>query len=90
MITEWFLGLCQQIADWFLSLFPEWDVPGDIVGFDNTLNGFVGSFDGLGVWVPWTLLFVCVGISIAAYLIGLSVRAGRWVLGLVPTMGGGT
>lgn len=90
MISEWVIGLIGTIGEWFLGLFPEWEVPAEIAGFDTTLNGFIGSFDGLGVWVPWALLVVCVGIAIASYLIGLTVRAARWVLGLAPTMGGGT
>jgi hypothetical protein len=90
MVTEFFLGVIAGIVDWFLGLFPEWVVPAELVSFDDTLNGFIGSFSGLGVWVPWALLVVCVGIAIASYLVGLAVRAGRWILGLAPTMGGGT
>lgn len=90
MISEWFIGLINTIATWFLSLFPEWEPPAEIVNFDSTLNGFLASFSGLGVWVPWALLVTCVVITIGAYLVGLTVRAARWVLGLVPTMGGNT
>lgn len=90
MISEWFIGLIQTVANWFIGLMPEWDAPPEFVNFDATLNGFTASFNGLGVWVPWALLVTCVVIAIAAYLIGLTVKAARWVLGLVPTMGGGT
>lgn len=90
MISEWFIGLINTVATWFLGLFPEWEAPAEIVNFDATLNGFTSSFSGLGVWVPWSLLVVCVGIAIAAYLVGITVRGARWVLGLVPTMGGNT
>ena len=90
MITEWLIALAVGVADWFLGIFPAWTVPAEIAGFDDTVNGFTASFTGLGVWVPWTLLIVCIGITLGAVAVNWIVKAARWVLGLVPTMGGGT
>lgn len=90
MITEFFITLSATIADWFMGLFPEWNVPPEVAGFDNTVNGFIDDFSGLGVWAPWPLLISIAGIAIIAFTIQLTVKAARWLIGLIPTMGGGT
>jgi len=90
VITEWLISVATSIAGWLVGLLPTWTVPSQITGFDDTLNEFIGGFGGLGVWVPWALVVICVGISVGAWLIGVGVKALRWVVGLIPTMGGGT
>jgi hypothetical protein len=88
VISEWFITIGIGFAGWVVGLFPEWDVPSEVAGFDDMLNGFIAPFSSLGAWVPWTVIFICVGLAVAAWVIGWGVKAIRAVAAHVPFVGG--
>lgn len=89
MITEWLIGLGVAVAEWFLSLFGTSDPPEWLVTLSDWLGALVGSASGLGVWIPWGLAFGVAGTVLALWLSGFLIKGVRWLIGLIPTMGGG-
>lgn len=89
MITEWFISIGQAIADWFLGLLGTADAPDYITSVGTFIGGILSSAQGLGAWIPWALVIVVAGINLALWLTGFGVKALRWLVGLLPTMGGG-
>lgn len=91
MISEIAIMLATGIAEFFIAYFPaDWTLPPEVVNLDATVNDFLVNFEGMGVWAPWALMVTFIGISIAVWGITSLIKAARWLLGLVPTMGGGT
>lgn len=82
------MQLGMTIATWFISLFPDWDAPAEVVNFDSTINGFIGGFSGLGVWAPWPLVIFCAVASVGAWVIGLTIKAVRAIAAHIPLVGG--
>ena len=89
MIIEWFLTVFSHIQVFFIESFgtsapPVWM---------GTVGTFVGSLltsaRGLGAWVPWTLILSIAAFNLALWAVFLAIKIARWLLGLVPAMGGG-
>lgn len=89
MITEWIINLGIALADWFVSLLGTDDPPEWLNTLATWLGGLVASASGLGVWIPWALGFGVSGIVLALWLSGFLIKGVRWLVGLIPTMGGG-
>lgn len=89
MITEVIVAVGMMIAEWFVGLFStDWEVPTEIVAFDETVNAFIGDFGGLGVWAPWPLLISCVVICVTVWTVGIILKASRALAAHVPFFGG--
>lgn len=88
VISEWFITMGVAIGDWFISLFPEWQPPAELEAFDSTVNGFIAPFAGLSAWIPWVLVFLCVGVALLVWLIGWGVKSISWLWGQIPVIGG--
>jgi hypothetical protein len=88
LITEYFLGLAVTVGNFFLDLIPDWSIPDFFLTLDTQLNSFAAAGAGMGVWVPWPLVIACTTISLGSWVIGLSVKAVRALLGHVPQIGG--
>ena len=88
MIIEWLLDLFSGFIDWVLSLVT-FDVPDWLEGLAGTVAGVINAGAGLGAWVPWPLVLLVVGGTFTIWGAGLFIKAARWLLGLIPTMGGG-
>lgn len=89
MITEFFIGLWDTIAVWFLSLFPADNLPAWFVGFGDLVSSLLASAGGLGAWVDWNFAIAVIVTVLGIWLVGFAVKTVRWLLGLIPTMGGG-
>lgn len=87
MITEWLISLGVDTGGWLLTLLPA--LPSDFlegaVGTTVALGGFVGT---MGVWVNWVLVSWLVAESFAVYLLMMTVRIIRALIGHVPFVGG--
>ena len=88
MIIEWLLGIGVAIAQWFVDLLPDWDVPPEITNFDGMVNDFFATFEGVGVWAPWPLVLACVAIALGSWVIGITVKTARAVASYLPFFGG--
>lgn len=90
MITQWFLDMGVGMAGWFLDLFPaDFEVPDWFLGFTAIVNQIFSNAVGLGAWVPWPLVLLVVGFIFTVWGAGLLIKFVRWLIGLIPTMGGG-
>lgn len=90
MVTEFFINLGVMIGEWFVGLAPASvaPVPAEVESFDTTVNGFIGNFGGLGVWVPWPLVIFCAVTAVAIWAIAWGVKAVAFLWGQVPVIGG--
>ena len=89
MITEWIMSIGVSIAEWFISLFGTGEPPEWLSTITTWLGTLMASVVGLGAWVPWGLLITVSTGVFAVWLIGFLVKGVRWLIGLIPTMGGG-
>lgn len=89
MIPEWFIDLFTGVATWALSLLPKWDDNGIIVTASNWVTTLIAGAAGLGVWFPWGVLAVCMGLTSSWYGVIFLIKGVRWLVGWIPTMGGG-
>lgn len=90
MITAAFEKAWAGFLSWFLGLWPAYTLPDWVQHPTDKISTALSSFAGFGVWIDWTLLVTVVTAVVAAYVLQLTIRLARWLLGLVPTMGGGT
>ena len=90
MITDWLIDVGRQLMAWLLGLFPaDWQVPDWLTGLSTQLGVVLAGAAGMGVWIPWALIFTVVTATFVLWTLGLTLKLARWLLGLVPTMGGG-
>jgi hypothetical protein len=88
LIVEWFMQLSAGFVAWLASLFGEWE---EADAFDS-VAGFVaelfGWFVGLGVWVNWGVLSVCIALQLTVTLTAFSIKLLRGVAAHIPLFGG--
>jgi hypothetical protein len=89
MITAWFLSVFTGLLDWVIGLFGTADPPAYLSTVSTFVVGLIDSVQGLGVWIPWAFMLVVAGINLTLWAVFLGVKALRWVIGILPTMGGG-
>lgn len=89
MITDAIIRLGGNMAVWILGLFPSWDPPEWMKDPLGPLNSWVESMYGVGVWVDWKAVGICLTAVIAAYGVGLTIRLVRAAMSHVPLIGGG-
>lgn len=88
MITEWFVQLSFTVSGWVAGLFPDFEIPQWMLDSRGAMVGFLESMSGLGVWVDWGALALCVGAVAAAYGIGILIKLIRVGISHVPFFGG--
>lgn len=90
MITEWFLQLAANVTTWFIGLWPAAaSVPTWITGAAGYVQNVINSGAGLGAWIPWPLVIGVATFQVGTWFALWVVKVVRWVIGLIPTMGGG-
>lgn len=89
MIVSGFIGLFAGLQTWFVSLFGTDPPPAWMGTAGQFLGSLIQSARGLGPWVPWTLILTIAAFNLTLWAAFLAIKVARWVLGLVPTMGGG-
>lgn len=89
MISEWFLGLMAGFVGMLGDAFGEWDPPSQLTDGAAGVNGLLQSFNGMGVWVDWTVLGGCVAVQISVWLGVLLIKLVRAIAAHVPQFGGG-
>lgn len=90
MIIEWFAALGAGFIEWVSHLFDGIQVPSWLTDQHGALVTMLDSFNGLGVWVDWTALGICVGAVLVSWTAAAGIKGLRWFIGLFPTMGGGS
>ena len=90
MIAEWFINLASSASTWFLGLFGTADPPAFIATVGTFVSGLLVKASGLGAWIPWRVVIGVAGVCLALFATGLGLKAVRWIIGIIPGMGGGT
>lgn len=86
MIVEWLLGLVSGVGEVTASWFDwEGDAPQSVVDGILTLAEPVST---LGAWVPLTMVFSCLGISMSVWLFCFGIKTARAVAAHIPQFGG--
>lgn len=89
MVIEWLYSLLDGMAQWFLQQFPaDPQVISFIRDAAGVIQGALTNAQGLGAWVDWAYLILVFGIVTGVWLIGILIKVIRWLIGLIPTMGG--
>lgn len=77
MITEWLVAIVNGIATWVGSMFPQLDLPEEVVNADDAFNNIMALGSGLGAFVDWSFVGIMAAIPITLWLGGLAIRALR-------------
>lgn len=88
MIVEWIVKAALTIVQWLVSLFPSWEVPGWLTGFDVQVNNITAQIGGMGSWVDWVFILSVVGTVLAVYGIIFGIQMIRTGAAHVPFFGG--
>ncbi len=88
MIVEFFIGLWDTIASVVLGMFPTDPAPSFLVNADGVLNQILVSVQGMGAWLDVPFAVVVTTTVVGFWLFGVAVKIVRWLIGLIPTMGG--
>lgn len=88
MITEALLRAGASFASWILGLFPSWEPPAWATDTTGNLKNVLEWFTGLGVWVDWNALGICIGAVVGTYLVGFLIKLTRAVVAHIPMIGG--
>lgn len=83
------MSLWAGFVEWVMSLFGEVELPEWFLGGVEFVTGIINAGAGLGVWVAWPILLSAVGLTFVLWSGGFVLKFARWLLGLIPTMGGG-
>lgn len=89
MIVDFFLTTAEALVVWVLGLFPtDFEVPEWITGFTGLIAEILAGAHGMGIWIPWAFVFIVLGGTYLLWSAGLLLKFARFILGLIPTMGG--
>jgi hypothetical protein len=88
LILELLLDIAVGIARWGLAFLGTDEPPEWLTTVGTFINSQIQGFAGLGAWVPWDFAILVAGANLTLWLVFLLVKAIRWVVGWIPTMGG--
>lgn len=89
MVTDALIRVWSGFVTWAVGLLGTADPPPYISTIADFMANIFRSVQGLGVWVPWAFILVIASANLALWAVVLGIKALRWVIGLLPTMGGG-
>lgn len=89
MIIDAILGLLATVVSWILGLLPHLAVPSWLSGLSSQIATITAGLSGTTGWVPWSLLFLAVGLALAAALVSVAIRGFRIAASFL-TLGGGS
>ena len=89
MISEFFLGLWQNVVSWFLGLLPNMtDAAGMVVTARNWISSMIASGSALGVWIPWDVIAVALPLTLTIYIAIFVLKIVKNLWAMVPAIGG--
>lgn len=88
MITEFLVKVAVGLFEFFAGLFPDWDVPPELLDADGMIGGIISLGTGLEPFVNWGFVSAIAMIPLVVWVIGITVRAVRLLMGHVPGIGG--
>lgn len=88
MIIEWLVKVAVGLWQWIADLFPDWDIPAELTDPDGMFVQIASFGQGLEPWVNWGLMGGLALIPLGMWVIGVTVKLVRLLLGHVPGIGG--
>lgn len=88
MITEAVISLLYEVGSLVVGLVPTTDPPAWVSDVGTYLDQIWQIGDGLGVWIPWTLLAAVTAAVLVCVGVGFAIRLARIVASFL-TLGGG-
>lgn len=88
MIAEFLADLAMNFAIWVAGLFPEWELPPWVHDSRSQLVDMIETYNGLGVWIDWGILGVCITATATTYAVMLGIKLVRAVIAHIPQIGG--
>lgn len=88
MISEWFVKLGTGLWAFFAGLFPDWEVPPELLQADGMIGQLFSFGQGLEPYANWGLLGVLAAIPLTVWVIGITIRSVRLLISHVPFIGG--
>lgn len=82
MITEVLLKFLETVTIWFVSLMPNISIFQEI----GSMAGLVELISSASYFVPFSTLFICLGIWVAVYQAQFLMTIINWVIGKIPTI----
>lgn len=89
MISDWLMVFGTDFGLTFLTTmpsFPQWESLTITAG--NYLLPLAAGMASMGVWIPWGVIGICMGIIGPLYTAALVFKLARAVLAHVPLVGG--
>lgn len=89
MIIEWLtdVGVSMLIA--MAGWFPDFVIPPEVEDARGVMLSLLATYHGLGVWVPWAVLGICITAVTGVYATGVVIKLIRVVVAHIPQVGGG-
>lgn len=88
MISEWVAGIAVELVAWIASLFGDFEIPQWAYDSRGVMIDLLQTYSGLGVWVDWQALGICMAAVGGVYAIGVSIKLLRVVVAHIPQFGG--
>lgn len=88
MIVEWLMTVSSGFVDWFASLFPQLELPAELVNVDDALNTVASYGDGMGAFVNWTIVGLIAAVPITVWCAGFLIKIARVLIAHIPFVGG--
>lgn len=88
MIVEWLIYISTGFGEWVASLFPELDIPAELVNLDDSVNNLFGYGEGLGAFIPWGIIGTLAAIPLIVWIAGLTIKTARALFAHIPFIGG--
>lgn len=88
MITEYFIQVAVGLWAWLADLFPDWDLPPELLNSDGMIAQVFALGYGAEPFVNWGFVTALAAIPFGVWVIGITVKAVRLLIGHVPFVGG--
>lgn len=89
MIFEFLMQLGVAMGEWILGLAPDTSSAANLViQADNAVRPILAAAAGLGAWIPWAHLGICIASVLAFYLSMFLFKVARQLASYIPFIGG--
>lgn len=83
MIVEKILDLFMDLVLGMISLVPSFSIAQQQLG---SFEGLIELFAYSSYFIPYSTLFICLGIGIAFYSAKFAMSVINWIIGKIPTI----
>lgn len=88
MIVQFLLSLGSSLVAWIGELMPEAELPTDVADPGDWLVSILSMGQGLGTFVDWTFLGICIALTSGVWVTSMTVKMFRSGVTHLPWFGG--